>query len=162
MNTKQFWNDLKSGQFVSMVKESSKGRPLYEPMHVFNVMKPVFAEKADIERFFGIFMNSRNEVLAIEGLFDGTINHAMVYPREIIKQVISLKATAVVLVHNHISGDPKPSRDDERVTMKIGLSLLSVDVKLHDHIIVGEEYHSMAESGYIQKVHDRLKDIFVA
>jgi len=90
---------------------------------------------------------------------DGTINCSMVYPREIIKRVISLKATAVILVHNHLSGDPEPSAEDKKVTIKVGISLLSVDVELHDHIIIGDSYYSMADSGIIRTVKNRLREL---
>ena len=125
-------------------------------------MKPIFAEKDDIERLYCIFLNIKNRVIAIEKMFDGTISHSMVYPREIVKRVIQLKSTAIILVHNHLSGDPDPSTEDKKVTMKVGVSLWSMDVKLHDHIIVGDNYHSMADSGYIQKINTRMKEILFA
>ncbi|MCD4676581.1 MAG: DNA repair protein RadC [Desulfobacula sp.] len=159
MDKKQFWDDLKSGTFASMVKESSKGKHLYSPKDVYHVMKPIFAEKDDIERVYCIFLNVKNRVIAIEKMFDGTINYSMIYQREIVKRVISLKATAVLLVHNHLSGDPKPSSEDKKLTMKVGISLMSMDVKLHDHIIVGDSYYSMADAGYIQKVNVRMREL---
>ena len=162
MNKKQFWDDLKSGVFASMIKESSKGNHLYSPKDVYHVMKPIFAETDDIERLYCIFLNVKNRVLAIEKMFDGTINYSMVYPREIVKRVISLKATAVILVHNHLSGDPEPSAEDKKVTMKVGISLLSMDAKLHDHIIVGNSYYSMADSGDINKIKNRMREIIFA
>ena len=162
MEKNQFWAALKSGEFASMVKESSKGKQLFSPKDVFNVMKPIFAEKDDIERLYCIFMNVKNRVIAIEKMFDGTINHSMVYPREIIKRVIQLKSTSIILVHNHLSGDTEPSSDDKKITMKVGVSLWSMDVNLHDHIIVGDSYHSMADSGYIQKINIRMKEILFA
>jgi DNA repair protein RadC len=162
MDKKQFWDDLKSGVFASMIKESSKGNHLYSPKDVYHVMKPIFAETDDIERLYCIFLNVKNRVLAIEKMFDGTINYSMVYPREIVKRVISLKATAVILVHNHLSGDPEPSAEDKKVTMKVGISLLSMDAKLHDHIIVGNSYYSMADSGDINKIKNRMREIIFA
>ncbi|MBT5527996.1 MAG: DNA repair protein RadC [Cytophagia bacterium] len=162
MNKKQFWDDLKSGVFASMIKESSKGNHLYSPKDVYHVMKPIFAEKDDIERMYCIFLNVKNRVLAIEKMFDGTINYSMVYPREIVKRVISLKATAVILVHNHLSGDPEPSSEDKKVTMKVGISLLSMDAKLHDHIIVGDSYYSMSDAGDIKKIKNRMREIIFA
>ena len=145
-----------------MIKESSKGKQLFSPKDVFNVMKPIFTEKDDIGRLYCIFLNIKNRIIAIEKMFDGTISHSMVYPREIVKRVIQLKSTAIILVHNHLSGDPDPSTEDKKVTMKVGVSLWSMDVKLHDHIIVGDSYHSMADSGYIQKINTRMKEILFA
>jgi len=162
MEKNQFWAALKSGEFASMVKESSKGKQLFSPKDVFNVMKPIFAEKDDIERLYCIFLNIKNRVIAIEKMFDGTISHSMVYPREIVKRVIQLKSTAIILVHNHLSGDTEPSSSDKKITMKIGIALWGMDVNLHDHIIVGDSFHSMADSGYIQKINIRMKEILFA
>jgi DNA repair protein RadC len=162
MDKKQFWGDLKSGVFASMIKESSKGNHLYSPKDVYHVMKPIFAEKNDIERMYCIFLNIKNKVLAIEKISDGTINYSMVYPREIVKRVIQLKSTAVILVHNHLSGDPEPSAEDKKITMKVGISLLSMDAKLHDHIIIGDSYYSMADSGIIETIKNRMRDLVMA
>ena len=162
MDKKQFWDDLKSGVFASMIKESSKGNHLYSPKDVYHVMKPIFAEKDDVERMYCIFLNSKNKVLAIEKISDGTINCSILYPREIIKRVILLNATAIILVHNHPSGDPEPSADDKKVTMKVGISLMSMDAKLHDHIIVGDSYYSMADSGIIETIKNRMRDLVLA
>ena len=159
MDKKQFWNDLKSGTFASMVKESSKGKHLYSPKDVYHVMKPIFAEKNDIERVYCIFLNVKNRVIAIEKMFDGTINYSMVYPREIVKRVIRLKATAVILVHNHLSGDPEPSPDDKKVTINLGIALLSINAKLHDHIIIGDSYYSMADSGILETINNRMREL---
>ena len=162
MDKEQFWDDLKTGVFASMIKESSKGKHLYSPKDVYHVMKPIFAEKDDIERMYCIFLNVKNRVIAIEKMFDGTINYSIIYQREIIKRVILLKATSVILVHNHLSGDPQPSDEDKKVTMKVGISLLSMDAKLHDHIIIGDSYYSMADAGYIQKINDRMRELILA
>jgi DNA repair protein RadC len=162
MDKKQFWDDLKSGVFVSMVKESSKGRRLMSPKEVYNVMKPMFAEKDDIERMYCIFLNSKNRIIAIEKLSDGTINHAVIYPREVIKMILKLKATAIILVHNHPSGDTEPSPTDKEFTIKIAVPLSSMDVQLHDHMIIGNGYYSMADAGDIQEIKTRMRELILA
>jgi DNA repair protein RadC len=86
----------------------------------------------------------------------------LVYPREILKRTIELKSTAVVLVQNHLSGDPEPSMEDKKLTLKVGLSLLSIDAKLHDHIIIGDSYYSMAEAGIIEIVQSRIRELITA
>ena len=156
MEKKQFWDSLKSGEFASMVKESSKGKCLLCPEEVFNVMKPIFAQKDDTERMYCIFLNCRNRVIAIEKMFNGTITHMTVYPRELIKRIINLKATAIILVHNHPSGDPNPSREDKALTMKVAVVTTGIDVLLHDHVIVGDGYYSMADSGDIKITMQRV------
>jgi DNA repair protein RadC len=161
MEKKQFWDALKSGEFASMVKESSKGKCLLASREVYNVMKPIFAEKDDIERMYCIFVNAQNRVMAIEKIATGTITHTAIYPRELIKRIIKLRATAVILVHNHPSGDSEPSKEDETLTMKVGVAMSSIDVALHDHIIVGDGYYSMADSGDIKIIMVRINDLIL-
>lgn len=69
----QFWEDLKAGHFLSMVKEASPGEFLGSSQHVFNIFKPIFADQDDVEKMFFVFMNRKNKVLAIENLFTGTL-----------------------------------------------------------------------------------------
>ena len=157
--TSQFWNDLKSGHFASMVKESSKGRALGGPEEVYNIMKPMFAREDDVERVYLIFLNALNKVLAIENLFSGSITSSAVYPREIVKRIVQLKATAVVLVHNHPSGETTPSADDKAITEKVAIAAGYIDVELHDHIIIGDGYHSMAATGFIRKASEIFESL---
>jgi len=83
----------------------------------------------------------------------------MVYTREIIKRLISLKATAFIMAHNHPSGDTNPSLEDKSITIKVGIAVTSIDVSLHDHIIVGDGFHSMADSGWLKKVSSRFSNL---
>ena len=157
---KQFWDSLKSGEFASMVKESSKGKCLFASKEVYHVMKPVFAETDDTERMYCIFLNCRNRIIAIEKMFEGPITQMTVYPRKLIKRIIKLKATAVILVHNHPSGDPSPSREDKALTMKVAVVTTGIDVLLHDHVVVGDGYYSMADSGDINTIMGRVNGLF--
>ena len=159
MEKKQFWDSLKSGEFASMVKESSKGKCLLASKEVYHVMKPIFAETDDTERMYCIFLNCRNRVIAIEKMFEGTITQMAVYPRELIKRIIKLKATGVILVHNHPSGNSSPSKEDKTLTMKVGVVMSGIDVLLHDHVIIGDGYYSMADSGDIKMIMDRVNDL---
>lgn len=155
----RFWEDLKSGRFLSMVKESSKGRYVSNSREVFNVMKPVFAEQDDIESVYCIFLDAKNKILAIEKMFTGSITASIIYTRELIKRKLALKATALVLTHNHPSGCTNPSPEDKTITLKIGIALASIDVTLHDHIIIGDGHHSMADTGYLKKVRGRYENL---
>lgn len=155
----RFWEDLKSGRFLSMVKESSKGRYVSNSREVFNVMKPVFAEQDDIESVYCIFLDAKNKILAIEKMFTGSITASIIYTRELIKRTLALKATALVLTHNHPSGCTNPSPEDKTITLKIGIALASIDVALHDHIIIGDGHHSMADTGYLKKVRGRYENL---
>ena len=160
-NSKTFWKDLKSGHFVSMVKEVSQGQTLSNSEEVYNVMKPLFAENDDVETVFCIFLNAKNRILAIEKIFSGTISSSVIYPRELIKRVIALKSTAIVLTHNHPSGFVEPSPEDKAITVRIAIALASIDVTLHDHIIIGEGFHSMADEGWIKSVRSRYNNLLI-
>ncbi len=90
-----------------------------------------------IEQFRVVFLDTRNQLLADEQQGRGTINHTPVYPREVAKRALELHAAAVILVHNHPSGDPSPSEDDVEMTMQVEAALKPLSVRLHDHVIVG-------------------------
>lgn len=156
----QFWEDLKTGRFANMVSETSKGKYLQDSAEAYNILKPMFAEKDDVETFYCIFFNGQNRILAIEKMFSGSLTYAAVYPREIIKLVIALKASAILIAHNHPSGDTNPSAQDKDVTKKIVFSLTAIDVLLHDHIIVGNGYHSMADTGLLKSATDKYQKFF--
>ena len=153
----KFWEDLKSGRFAQMVRETSKGKSLRNSVEVYHVTKPLFTENNDVETVYCIFLDGQNHILAIEKMFSGTINCATVYPRELIKRVLALAATAVVLVHNHPSGNTEPSTEDKTLTKKVIFSLTAIDVILHDHIIVGNGYHSMSDDGWMNSATDQCK-----
>ena len=142
-----------------MVKESSQGQILSNSKEVYNVMKPLFAETDDVESVYCIFLNTKNRILAIEKMFSGTISSSAIYPRELIKRVIALKSAAIVLTHNHPSGFVEPSAEDKAVTIKITMALESIDVTLHDHIIIGDGFHSMADSGWLKSIRSRYNNL---
>ena len=153
MNDKaKFWKDLTSGRFVSMVKESSKGQSLSNSVQAYHVLKPLFAEEDDVEKVYFIFLDGQNKILGIENLFTGSIQVCSIYPREVVKRLISLKAGAFLMGHNHPSGDVTPSPEDKSISIKVGIAAASIDVQFHDHLIVGDGYHSMADSGWLRSV----------
>jgi DNA repair protein RadC len=98
-----------------------------------------FAEK---EHFRVLFLDKRNQLIADEVQQTGTVDHTPVYPREVVKRALELSATAVVLVHNHPSGDPTPSRADIAMTKSIVEVARPLGIEVHDHIIVGKEGHA--------------------
>jgi DNA repair protein RadC len=142
-----------------MAKESSKTKSVSNAREVFNIMKPLFAEADDVETMYCIFLNSKNKILAIEKMFTGTITSANVYPRELVKKILSRKASAVIMVHNHPSGDTEPSVEDKHITSKMLLALYVIDTILHDHIIVGDSYYSFADDGWIAKENKKLQNL---
>lgn len=158
---RDFWTDLKSGRFASMVRESSAGQKLNNPEETYNIMKPLFSDQDDVESFWVVFLNAKNKILDIEKLFAGSITSSTVYPREIVKRILALKSAAVILVHNHPSGDTEPSNSDYIITTKIGVVLESISVAIHDHMIIGDGYHSMAESGKLKNIQNKISEFCV-
>jgi len=96
----------------------------------------------DKERFGIIFLDKRNQVIADEIQQTGTVDHTPVYPREVVKRALELNATAVILVHNHPSGDPTPSCADITMTQQIVEIAQPLGILVHDHIIVGKGGHA--------------------
>jgi len=102
------------------------------------------------EVFLVVLLNGRNQVLDIVELFEGTLTTSAVYPREVIKLILEKDAAAVIFVHNHPSGNPNPSKDDQNLTQKLKAACSTIDVQLHDHLIIaGNEYTSMADKGMV-------------
>jgi len=95
-------------------------------------------------------LDSRHRLIAVENLFRGTINSASVHPREVVKAVLSRNAAALVLYHNHpSSGLTEPSAADELITRRLKEALALIDVRVLDHLIIGESVYSFAEHGRI-------------
>ena len=94
------------------------------------------------EQFRIIFLDKRNQIIADEVQQTGTVDHTPVYVREVVKRALELSATAIVLVHNHPSGDPTPSRADIEMTKQIVTAGKPLGVIVHDHIIVGKKGHA--------------------
>jgi DNA repair protein RadC len=97
---------------------------------------------ADKEQFRLLFLDKRNQLIADEVQQVGTVDHTPVYPREVIKRALELSATAIILVHNHPSGDPTPSQADIRMTKAIIDIAAPLGISVHDHIIVGKNGHA--------------------
>ena len=97
---------------------------------------------ADKEQFRILFLDKRNQLIADEVQQTGTVDHTPVYPREVIKRALELSATAIILVHNHPSGDPTPSSADIHMTKAIMDIATPLGIAVHDHIIVGKNGHA--------------------
>ncbi|MFG1465519.1 DNA repair protein RadC [Xanthobacter sp. DSM 24535] len=98
-----------------------------------------FAEREQVRV---LFLDKRNQLIADEVVQHGTVDHAPVYPREVVKRALELSATAIILCHNHPSGDPTPSRADIDMTRKIIDVAKPLGIDVHDHIIVGRDGHA--------------------
>jgi DNA repair protein RadC len=86
-----------------------------------------------------LFLNKRNELLDDRVLAEGSVDATPVYPREIIRRALEIGATALILVHNHPSGDPTPSRGDVEATRRVAAAAQALDICIHDHVIIGRE-----------------------
>jgi len=89
-----------------------------------------------IEEFHVIFLDKKNNMIADEKMGSGTVDHTPVYPREVIKRALELNATALIIAHNHPSGDPSPSRADIEMTHKLRDMAQGFNIALHDHLVV--------------------------
>lgn len=106
------------------------------------------------ERFCVIFLDNRHRYLAHEVLFEGTIDAASVYPREVVKRALAHNCAAVLFAHNHPSGDVTPSQSDRRITRQLSDALALIDVRALDHFIIGHtndgmDITSFAERGWM-------------
>ena len=102
------------------------------------------------EVFACLFLDNRHRVLAFDELFFGTVDGASVYPREVVRRCLEHNAAAVILAHNHPSGVAEPSRADEQITQRLKEALSLIDVRVLDHMIVGDgEITSLAERGLL-------------
>ena len=99
------------------------------------------------ECFAVIFLDQRNRIIAFEKLFHGTIDSAAVFARPLVKRALDHNAAAVILAHNHPSGVTNPSQADHQITGRLRDALALIDVRVLDHLVVGEEVYSMAEHG---------------
>jgi len=101
------------------------------------------------EMFCCLFMDAQNRVLEWVEMFKGSVAQTTVHPREVVKEALRLNAVGVVLVHNHPSGDTRPSSQDINLTQELRKILGVIDVRVLDHLIVGEEVISMSEAGFL-------------
>ena len=102
------------------------------------------------EVFAALFLDNRHQIIKFEELFRGTIDGASVYPREVVKKALEQNAAALIIAHNHPSGVAEPSSADERITLRLKDALGLVDIRLLDHLIIGDgEIVSLAERGVL-------------
>lgn len=105
------------------------------------------------EVFAVMMLDSQHRLIEFTELFYGTIDAASVYPREVVKAVLSCNAAAVILTHNHPSGVAEPSQADRRITERLINALSTIDVPVLDHIVVGDQCVSFAERGWLEGKH---------
>lgn len=122
---------------LRLVRSEVQSRPVMANWDALLAYLNASMARERVEQFRVLFLDNKNVLLADEAQARGTINHTPVYPREVAKRALELHATALILVHNHPSGDPAPSRQDIAMTAEIGRALGTLGVLLHDHVIIG-------------------------
>lgn len=104
----------------------------------------------ETEQFRVLYLDTKNTLIADEEQAKGTVNHVPVYPREVVKRALETNASALILVHNHPSGDPTPSQSDIEMTTKVKAAAEALGLTLHDHIIIGKSAElSFRSEGYL-------------
>jgi DNA repair protein RadC len=141
------------GPFFQMIAEERPTEPISSAQAVFDLLKG--DAQADREWLQALYLGPKNNVVhqGLEGV--GTIDSSAVYPREIAKRALCVGASAVILAHNHPSGDPEPSLCDREVTRNVLFALRVLQIKLLDHIIIGarvngvQRFYGFADQGLI-------------
>ncbi len=124
---------------VRMGRESVLGRPILSSWTALLDYCRSAMQFEPVEQFRVLFLDRKNRLIADEVLGRGTIDRAPVYPREIIKRALALESTAIILAHNHPSGDPTPSQSDITMTNEVISVAKAMGVVVHDHLIIGRE-----------------------
>jgi DNA repair protein RadC len=122
---------------LRLLRSEVQGQPILSNWNSLMAYLNAALARERVEQFHILFLDNKNRLLADEAQGRGTVNHTPVYPREVAKRALELHATALILVHNHPSGDPTPSGPDIEMTAEIQRALGALGVVLHDHIIVG-------------------------
>lgn len=131
-------------------------RPGYGPVTTIRDAKDVYAafrtraEQADREVFLALLVDGKNHVLGFHEVSVGSLTAALVHPREVFKAAILASAAAIILVHNHPSGDPEPSQEDHAITERLKQAGTLLGISVLDHVVIGHDaYRSFAETGLL-------------
>jgi len=133
--------ELKLIQILSerLSREQVIGRPIIASWSALITYVRTAMQHATTEQFRVLFLDRKNKLIADEILGKGTIDHAPVYPREVVKMALAHEASAIILAHNHPSGDPTPSQADIEMTRTLIDVCKPFDIVVHDHLVVGRE-----------------------
>lgn len=133
--------DLKLLRLLSerLVRSEAARRPVITTWSALLAYVKVALAEQPREQFRALFHDRRNRLLRDELVAHGTIDHAPVYPREVVRRALDLSAAAIILVHNHPSGDPEPSRADIEMTRRVIAAAALFGIEVHDHLVVGRE-----------------------
>jgi DNA repair protein RadC len=130
-------------------EERPDGAPIRSARDVAAIMTPRMQDLG-VEEFHVLLLNAQHRLERDVMVTRGILNSSLVHPREVFREAIAERAAAIILVHNHPSGDPSPSADDRAVTEQLAAAGRITDIPVHDHVIIGRgRYHSFAEAGML-------------
>lgn len=135
---------------ASVVRRRQRKLPpsVKAPKDVYRLMHPRLKD-ADREHFYALYLSTKNTILSIELISIGSLNASIVHPREILKPAIKVSAASIIMVHNHPTGDPTPSREDIEFTRRFAKCGELIGIELLDHIVIGNgRFQSLKEAGY--------------
>jgi DNA repair protein RadC len=154
---------LFSGQFAAQVQEVVKGETIKSPEELLNILSPLLCGKdSDVEKGCFLFLDAKNRIIHIEISFSGSISNCAIYPREVVKKCLQYKAAALIMAHNHPSGDLTPSESDFDITARVIAACKVIGVEVHDHVIITENaFYSMeAYDSFVSKVKRKVEKFF--
>ena len=122
-----------------VAKEEPSKRPVISSWTALLAYVRVSLQHEPREQFRVLYLDKKNQLILDEIQNRGTVDHAPVYPREVVRRALELSASSMIIVHNHPSGDPTPSRADIEMTKQVVLAAKSLSVEVHDHLIVGRD-----------------------
>ncbi|WP_048862979.1 RadC family protein [Acidisphaera rubrifaciens] len=141
---------LAQASALRLVQAEARALPVLNNMERLMAYLGAALSREPVEQSRVLFLDPRNRLLADELTARGTVNHTPLYPREVVRRALEVHATAIILVHNHPSGDPTPSREDIATTLEVRDAAELLGIVLHDHIIVGNgRWTSLREEGVI-------------
>lgn len=129
-----------------MARAQMRSRPVLSNWQAMLAYLQTAMAYEQIEQFRILFLDRKNNLIADEVQQRGTVNHTPVYPREVMKRALILNASALIVIHNHPSGDPKPSREDIEMTRELKAAAKALEVELHDHVVIGRGTHASFRS----------------
>ena len=129
-----------------LAKSQVMGRPALSSWSALLDYCTAAMARSDKEEFRVLFLDRKNVLIADKVQNKGTVDHAPVYPREVVKRALELSASAIILVHNHPSGDPTPSKADIAMTREIVTAAKALGISVHDHLVIGRAGHSSFKS----------------
>jgi len=133
-----------------VLRERLRERPVVGSWKALEEYLSIALRHERTEKLLVLFLDSKNGLICDEVVQEGTVDHVPTYPREIAKRALQLDASAVIMVHNHPSGDPTPSKGDVEMTRRVIAALAALDIAMHDHAIVGRnEVVSLRRTGAV-------------